>query len=150
MSLRKKSEPVERAFVVAYVRTAYPSDQVQFNARLGPIPTKFLGVDLGGMSENIYKVYNRYADAVVVQPDKLILVEGKMIDILPAIGQIMYYRFLLPKTPEFAAYAALPVEMEIVCPSPDPEIVAFAQSVGIRVVIWTNANATAYLSSALK
>lgn len=150
MSFRKKSEPVERAFVVAYVRTAYPSDQVQFNARLGPIPTKFAGMDLSGLSANIFKVYNRYADAVVIQPNKLILVEGKMVDILPAIGQIMYYRYLLPKTPEFSSYAALPIEMEIVCPSPDPEIVAFAQSVGIRVVIWTNSSATAYLSTALK
>src|SRR4051812_44250118 len=103
MSFRKKSEPVERAYVVAYVRTAYPDSQVLFNARLGPIPDKFAGMDLTGLSSNIFKVFNRYADAVVIQPDKLILVEGKMVDILPAIGQIMFYRFLLAKTPEFAA-----------------------------------------------
>jgi len=144
------TEQRERRFIVDYVRTRYPNDRAMFNVRLGGIPAKMEGVDIGGLSSNIYKVFNRYVDAIVIAQDRLLLIEAKILVDLGAVSQLEYYRSLVPQSPDLARYSALPIDLQIVTASADPSFVAFAASKGVNIVVFRPPYAVEYLTTLLK
>lgn len=150
MSLRRPYQQRERRYIVDYVRTRYPDAYAIFNQRLGGMPAKLEGVDIGNISSNIYKVFNRYVDALVIQPDKVLLIEAKILADLGAVSQLEYYAALVGQTPDLARYSALPLELHIVTASADPSFVAFAASKNITIDIYRPPYAVEYLTTLLK
>lgn len=138
-------EQRERRLIVEYVRTAFPNERAFFNLRVGPLPAQAAGVDISGLSPNIWKVYNRYVDALVITADKMIPIEAKIEGLPGAVSQLELYKQLIPQTPELAPYKDLPMDLEIVCVTADPEFVKFANSHGIRVVMFQPPWAVEYL-----
>lgn len=132
------------------MRTRWPNNVAMFNVRLGGIPAKMEGVDISGMSSNIFKVFNRYVDAIVILPDRLLLIEAKILADLGAVSQLEYYAGLISSSPELAAYVALPLELHIVTVSADPSFVSFAASKQINIDIYRPAYAVEYLTTLLK
>lgn len=150
MSIRKPSEQRERRYIVDYVRTKYPNNEAMFNVRLGGIPAKLEGVDIGGLSSNIYKVFNRYIDAVVILQNRLLLIEAKILADLGAVSQLEYYASLVQSTPELSQYSSLPLELHIVTASADPSFIGFATSKNITIDIYRPTYAAEYLTTLLK
>lgn len=150
MSTRQPYQQRERRYVVEWVRTRWPTNAALFNVRLGGIPAKFQGVDVGGLSSNIFKVFNRYVDAAVILPDRLILIEAKILGDLGAVSQLEYYASLVPSTPALAIYSALPLELRIVTASAEPTFTEFAASKGISVDVFRPPWAVEYLTTLLR
>ena len=150
MVARRPYAQRERAYIVDFVRTKYPYDLCYFNFRLGGLPAQAEGFDIGDLSSNIWKVFNRYVDALVVQSDRLILLEAKILADLGAVSQLEYYSSLVKTTPELAQYLQLPVELHIVTASGDPAFIAFAQAKNIIVDIYRTQTAVDYLKQLLK
>ena len=150
MANRAPYKQRERKYVVDYVRTKYPDSYVLYNFRVGGIPTKLEGVDITGLSSNIYKVFNRYVDAIVITADKIILIEAKILADIGAVSQLEYYASLVYQTPELAQYSKLPLELRIVTASADPSFVAYATSKGINVQVFQTQDAVDYLAQLLK
>lgn len=144
------TEQRERLYVVEYVRTAYPNDRALFNVRLGAIPTDMSGVNIGNLSPNIFKVFNRYVDALVIKQDRLIMIEAKILLDLGAISQLQYYATIYKGTPELANYFDLPLELELVTATAEPSVVEFANQKGIRVVVFQTPQALNYVKSLLR
>lgn len=148
--VRKRSEPRERRMIVDYVRTKYPDATALFNERLGGIPEKLAGVMTAELSPNIAQPWARYVDAVVIQPKLLTLIEAKIPAKIAAVSQLLFYRSLLPKTPRLVPYLDRPIALEIVTAVPDPELLAYAESQGIRVEIYQPTYVMEYLAVLLK
>lgn len=145
MAKNEQLQQRERRLITEYVRTAFPNDRAFFNFRVGPLPAQAAGVDIGKLSPNIWKVYNRYVDALVIKPDKMIAIEAKLESVPGAVSQLELYKQLIPQTPELAAYAQLPIDLEIVCAFADPEFIKFANSKGITVQVFRPPWAVEYL-----
>jgi hypothetical protein len=71
--------------------------------RLGPLPL----VD----QQNLYKVTNRWVDAVFFEHNTVFLVEAKLKPNAGAIGQLELYSRLIRETPEFSDYRDKKIKM---------------------------------------
>ncbi len=136
--------------IVEYVRLKYPSATAFFNVKLGGIPQQFATSSLIQQYPNIYKSWNRYADAIVILATRLILIEAKIPAKVAAVSQLLFYRDLLLTTPEFVGYAALPVQLVLVTAQPDPALVVFANKSGITVELYQPPWIIDYLNNLLK
>lgn len=132
------------------MRRKFPSSTVFFNQRIGSIPEKLQGYLTAELSPNIAKPWNRYADAIVIDSGKLIIIEAKLPADVAAVAQLEFYQGLVRQTPELKQYAELPIELVLVTALPDPALVAFAESKKITVDLFQPEYAIAYLSNLLK
>jgi len=150
MSARKPYEQRERRYVVDYVRTRYPDSYVIYQPKLGSIPEKYMGVDLSGLSSNIFDVTKRYADALVSLPDRNVLIEAKILFKIGAIAQLRHYATLIPQTEIPGIDTSKRLELQIVTVSVDAQDAAYASTEGVAVVVYQPQYAVEYLSSLLK
>ncbi len=129
----EKWTPRELRFVSEYVAQTFPKDISIIRARLGA-PSESL-VDRFGlaMADKMIRPFKRWADALVITKDKVIIIEGKLRGTIGAISQLEFYGHLFPETPEYAQYANRPIELRIVAPWVDPDAENFARSKGIVI-----------------
>lgn len=142
---RREYQQRERRYIVEYVNEEYP-DRVtaMLNVAIGLPPEELFKAHPEIPLEN-FRRWRFYVDAVVVTKGEIIVIEGKIRKISEGLGQLMLYTALLPDTPELQPWINKPLIAELVCPRPDPRVIAFASSVGIRVVIWTKPWVQQYL-----
>jgi len=134
---RKEYKQRERRYVPEYVREKFPN-LVAFlqNLAVGPPPEALWKAHPEIPFEH-FRRWRFWIDGVVILPDRMILLEGKIRDPVSGLGQLLVYKALLPETPELAPYTHLPIEMRLVTPRPDPRVIGVATSLGIVVDIWT-------------
>ena len=131
---RKKYRRVERQYVVDYVINRFPGRITAFfNLRLGPPPAVLqkLHPDLPAQ---YFKVWHRYADAVVITDDAVVLIEAKVHNPRTGIGYLLDYSQLLNSTPELKPYLNRPVRLQLVVPVPDPILRSACEQSGIEFV----------------
>lgn len=90
-------------------------------------------------------VFRRWADALVFLPDKIVLIEAKILPQPGVISQLKLYEELIPKTPQLAEHYYKPVEKLLVCAIEDRVITELARREGIRVVVFRPAWIDAYM-----
>jgi hypothetical protein len=137
----------ERRYVPEYVNEKYPDRvAVFYNMAVGPAPEE-LWKNHPEIPYEHFRRWRFWIDAVVVLRDKMVLIEGKIRDPASGLGQLLMYKALLPETPEISPYRALPVEMILVTPRPDPRVIGVAATLGVKVDIWTKPWVQEYLRS---
>ena len=119
-------------YVLEYVRPK----QVFFRMRLGGVSEDERGTLPAGVSDRIYMVTQRYADAICVMDDHIEIWEAKLIRPLAAITQLQLYERLFRRTPEFAAYIDADIMLGIVTPIRDPDLEDIARDAGIEIHYW--------------
>lgn len=134
---RRDWTPRETRLVAEYVVRAFPDARVILHPRLGPpLPRS----DLGRFSEDearvVGHILRRYADAIVVERDRLLVVEAKIVLEPGVISQLLLYLELVKTTPELEPYGGRPVEGLIVCAVLDEATAALAVRSGLRVVTY--------------
>lgn len=110
--------------------------QVFFRMRLGGVTEDERGALPAGVSERIYMVTQRYADAVCILEDRVEIWEAKLIRPLAAVTQLQLYERLFRRTPEFAAYRDADIALGIVTPIRDPDLEDIARDAGIEIHYW--------------
>lgn len=126
----------EMQMLSEYLAAHYPNDQVRMRVRMGTVqlPTT------GGLSERdaraVNHVFLRWADAVVVTPTELIVIEAKMRADPSAISQLELYRELVPKTQELLPFLGRRIVAELVVSIEDPAVTAMASRRSIRVRVY--------------
>jgi hypothetical protein len=120
-----------------YVAATWPNGHVMMHKRLGPPITNDSGqfasaeeLDLVGGA------FRRWADAVIIEQTRLIVLEAKMVLHPAVIGQLELYLELVPKTPELAEYSQLPAVGAIVCGVSDPATAQLAARRGYTVTTY--------------
>jgi len=78
--------------------------------------------------------WRRWADAIIILKDKLIVLEAAIRPQPGKISQLDLYTRLVPHTPELAAWKALPIEKVLLYAIEDPATTLMAREQGIRCV----------------
>jgi hypothetical protein len=126
----------ETRLLQEYVSAVYGQEDVYLRMRLGaamPL-TPAAAEDEAGLA--MVGVYRRWADAVVVTRDEVIIVEAKVRSNPGAISQLELYDELVPYTPELRPYLSRRRRLELVQAIGDPAVSRLCEKKGIRCVLW--------------
>ena len=92
-------------------------------------------------------VFRRYADALIFERDKIILIEAAIRPQPGKVSTLELYKMMIPSTPELSEYKDLPVEMVLLCAINDPFLTTLARGKGIKVVMFRPAWIEKYIES---
>lgn len=133
----RKWEPREMRMVSEYIAQKYAGYESATRVRLGSLHPE---LELPGLSEAeknmLMGAYNRWADAVVITPTSLILIEGAILPEVGDISKLELYAELLPRTPRYVQYADREIVKELVVALEDPVLMMLARRHGVRVVFF--------------
>jgi len=118
----------EKRMVAEYVLRNYKRCPQWRNARVGDYKE-------AGMT-NYYAFIRRWADAIVIDGKKAIIIEGKVKPNPGAISQMQLYMREFPRTPEFTIYKNYYVIGKIVCVFEDAVVEKMAKEAGIEWEIY--------------
>lgn len=120
--------------------------QTFFRMRLGGVSEEQAEELPAGVSERIYMVTQRYADAVLLYDNRVEIWEAKLIRPLSAVVQLQLYESLFRRTPEFAAYKYDTVALHLVTPIRDPDLEDICTRARIQTHYWENEWVAEYLA----
>jgi hypothetical protein len=138
MEARRPRREWEAEYVSEYCRQAFPEATVIYHCRLGTWPQPLTAPELTPEEQAMLKVRMRWADAVVIQPDKLIVVEAKLraSEFLKALGELQLYMHLVRHTPEFEKFRDRTVVGRLVIPFEDPALSVISRRQNIQVAVY--------------
>jgi hypothetical protein len=126
----------ETRLLMEYLADRYPGAVWKTNVQIGALAPHIPRPGLSEAAQKLMGKYRRYADAVVITPTELVLVETTIIKAVQKVGQLMDYVLLLPETPELQESLSLPRRAELVSAIPDPRAEALCKQVGVGFVVW--------------
>lgn len=131
--LRKEVEP---RWVSEYCSKFYPDKVVRYRVPLGPIPEEL--VRLYGLEKAIrmYRPWRPEADALVIDKDRLILIEAKVHKIMDGLSKLPMYKSLIQHTPELAPFKHLPIEMQLLVVKAIEPWITLAKEYGVKLIEW--------------
>lgn len=129
-------QPREQRLVSEFVARFYPDHESRTHVHLGSTPPRLKGRYATDEEARLLGVFRRWADALVFLPDRIILIEGKILPQPGVISQLKLYEELIPKTPELAEHKSKPIEKVLVCAIEDRLISELARREGVTVRIF--------------
>ncbi len=141
MAKQKKSKPRdwtprEQRLVSEFVNRFYRGHEVKLHARLGTVQPRLAGRYATDADLRLVGLFRRWADAVVFQPDRVVLIEGKILPQPGVLSQLNLYERVFAKTPEFSEHAHKPIEKVLLCAIEDPVVTQLAREQNVRVVVF--------------
>lgn len=133
---KRKWQPREMKLVSEYLAQNYPKYECRTRVRLGSYPAALKPELLTGGDRRALGVWRRWADAIVIMPDRLILIEAAIRPNPGDISQLELYERLVPMTPELAEYKDLPIDKVLLFALKDPAMELMARERNIRVVYY--------------
>ena len=119
-----KESDVVNKWLAAFHRSALQWRRV----RLGQVATKD--------EAKIYSVILRWADAIFIENGAVNIVEAKLRPDLGTLGQLEGYKELFKVTPEFSQYWNYPINLILLTPFLDLNIVELCTKKGITYEHW--------------
>lgn len=132
----RKWEPREKRLVSEFCARYYEGHRVLTHVHLGSMPPRLRGKYALAEEEKMAGVWRRWADALIIMSDKVVIIEGKIKPEPGVISQISLYERIFPNTPEFKEHAHKPIEKIILCALEDPVTTQLAREQNIRVVVF--------------
>jgi len=135
---RRQRREWEAEYVAEYCQAAFPREQVVYHCRLGTWPGPLTAGELTEEEQAMLRVRMRWADAVILLPDKMVVVEGKLraSEFLKGLGELQVYTHLLKVTPEFEKFKDRQVVGRLLTPIEDPVVNAIARQQGIETAVY--------------
>ncbi len=119
-----------------WLATYHHDDKISMNVRLGPtLPFTSFRPD-GEVERNLSRLRNRWIDAVVITPGRVLLVEAKMEPDPGIFSQLVHYARRFRLDPNFTDYATWPIDMIALVYNDDPAIAEEAPWYGVRWVVY--------------
>lgn len=135
--MARKNQQVETRMVSEYLLSMYPKYQTMQPVPLGAIDTK-LQAEVGySKALGISRPFRPYADALVILPNYLILIEAKVWNVVSGLAKLPLYKSLVPITPELKQYAGREILMELVVGWTNVNLEKMASDAGVRVKIYS-------------
>lgn len=126
----------ESRMLSEYLAWQYPDATVYERMRLGALIPRTADPTMTAEELAMVGVFRRWADAVVVSRDELVVVEAKMRSAPGAVAQLELYEELVPLTPELVPFLSLPLVLELVVAIEDPAVRRLCERKGIRCRIY--------------
>jgi len=134
MSEKRSWQPREMRLCSEYVKTYHWRGKILTRVRLGQFPSELLKYVSAEEESKMITVWRRWADAVVIYPDRVIIIECSIRPNPGKISQLKLYKMLFYQTPEFDTIKHLPIDLELVYAIEDKATVELAKREGIRPV----------------
>lgn len=132
----RKWQPREMRMLAEWLAEQWPRTEYLTRVRLGRIEPRVDAAELTAGELRAIGVHRRWADAVVLLPDRVLLIEAKIRPQPGVISQLELYARLLPHTPELAEHAEKPIEMILLYAIEDELINQLAREAGIRCIAY--------------
>jgi hypothetical protein len=125
----------ERRYIAEYMLHAWPEGGWQLNVELGPIPPEYVQQYGQAKAAALFRPTRPRVDAVKWTPERYYLVEAKIRDIKAGIGDLLYYRGMVPQTLDMPFFDGQPISYRLVVPWMIPWVQNAATVAGVEVVV---------------
>lgn len=126
----------EMRMVSEYIERTYTNDIAFLRLRLGSMVPDGPRPGLTPQETAMLGVFRRWADAVVITPDELIVVEASLRSDTGDPSKLVIYGRLVPHTPELQEFRDRRLVLELVVAVEDPVVRQVAQELGIRCRVY--------------
>ncbi len=126
----------ERRLISEYLKETFPEGRYQLNVELGPIPQEYVTRMGFKRAAAMFRPTRPRIDAIKWGPDKYILIEAKLRDIKSGIGDLLYYRNIIPETLDLPEFTGQPITTRLVIPWMLDWLAPVARANNIEVVIF--------------
>ena len=126
----------ERRYIAEYMKETWPEGGWQINVELGRIPQEYIDRYGLGKAAAMFRPTRPRVDAVKWTPTAYYLIEAKLRDIKAGIGDLAYYRGVVPMTPDLPFYDGQPVIYRLVVPYMIEWIRAAADANQVEIVVF--------------
>lgn len=125
----------ERRYISEYMMKTWPEGGWQLNVGMGAIPQEYVDRHGLGKAAAIFRPTRPKVDAVKWTPERYYIVEAKLRAIKNGIGDLLYYKAMVPTTPDLPYYDGQPITYRLVVPWMLDWIQWVADEAGIEVVV---------------
>jgi hypothetical protein len=132
----EKWQPREMRLVSEYVAKYYPNSISLTRVRLGPTHPALILENISEEEKNMLTVWRRWADAIVITRNRLILIEGAILPDPGDVSKLILYEYLLKYTPELQQYLDRDIVKVLLLAIEDPVLEKIARAAGIQVVVF--------------
>ena len=126
----------ERRYISEYMVHQWPKGGWQLNVELGPIPQEYVDRYGLGKAAALFRPTRPRVDAVKWTRERYYLIEAKIRDIKAGIGDLSYYRGMVPNTPDLPFYHGQEVVLRLVVPWMIDWIMAAAEAARVEVMVF--------------
>lgn len=133
----KKRANYERRYCSEYCLLTYPDDTIKLNVPLGTAPDGVIKAMGLGRALRQFRPFRPEADAVILRPNEIVLIEAKIMKALDGLAKLPIYRDLISYTPELADFWELPVRCVLITPKPPLWFERVAKNFDIEYVIYS-------------
>jgi len=133
---KRRSMPAETRLLSEWLAENYFGSEIRYHFRVGSTPRTPGVVLLDEAERNMARVANRWVDAIVVAPPRLIVIEATMYRAVDKVSQLQGYLLLLKSTPEWAQWAGLRVHPLLLTGQHDVVAEHLCKAGGIEYVVW--------------
>jgi len=142
---RKPSEQRERRYIVEFVNSHFPSALWRgFNVPVTPISDE-MRKRYPDVSSRYFTRFRKYADAIVVTDDEVLILEAKLRHPIEALGQLLVYVYWSYQVPELRRFRPRKHVGAIVAPLDDQFLRIPMEQAGFRLYIFKPKWAMDYL-----
>lgn len=106
----------ERRYISEYLLETWPEGDYQLNVELGPIPPDYVDRLGYGKAAALFRPTRPRVDAVKWTADAYYLIEAKIRGIKNGIGDLTYYRGIIPSTRDLPFYDGQPIICRLIVP----------------------------------
>jgi len=125
----------ERRYISEYMLKTWPGGDWQLNVELGPVPQEYVTRYGFTKAAAMFRPTRPRVDAVKWTPEAYYIIEAKIRDIKAGIGDLLYYRGMLPNTLDLPFYDGQPFIYRLVVPWMLDWIQAAADAAQVEVVV---------------
>ena len=134
--MARKYRIVHEQYLVEWLMRNYPIGSWRTNVRLGVPSEELIKATISPEERRMLKIYTAQADAIVLLPDKVVIIEALVRPEWWKILQLEEYAKLFRHTPEFRDHWHKPIEKVLLTTIESPFHRAMCEERGIRVVIY--------------
>ncbi|MBA7638657.1 hypothetical protein ES703_46313 [subsurface metagenome] len=133
--MARKSRQVETRMISEYLKENYSEFSYILNIPLGSVSEQLMKEEGYKRALGLSRPFRPMADAVVILPNYLLLIEAKVWNVVNGLAKLPLYKSLAPVTPELQQYMPRGVIMQLVVgwTNPNLQIMARAADVVLKV-----------------
>ena len=144
---KRSWQPREMQMLAEWLTKTQKNKRWQMRVRLGSPRPAVPRPEMSPEEAAMVGSWRRWADAVILEDDKVTIVESAIRPQPGKISQLELYALLLPHTPELTAWRGLKIEMILLYAIEDPATILLARQKGIRCIEYKPSWLPAYLET---
>ena len=135
--MARKSRQVETRMLSEYLLQQYGKFSFIMDIPLGKVDEALMASQGYQQAINMTRPFRPRADAIVILPRYLVLIEAKVWNAVNGLAKLPLYKSLVPFTPELKQYLPREVLMELVVGSAPSNLQIMAREQDVKLVVFT-------------